>query len=162
MVFIQITNDKSQYMKGLTNDIFPIEKKVIKENEFMSILETVTSISFVPSYLNARMELDSNVTYIQIHLPYLITKMDLENAFKGEISDTTLIRKVLESNSSLLNVIGNENAYRYVQPPLARLLGQQAFDYMDICLKDETLRKLVFDTSYVARTNIAMSNNSFQ
>ena len=101
-----------------------------------SILGTVTSISFVPSYLMKRSAMDSH--YVQIHLPYYINEKDIKSLFKAKnfmLNDSSRHNKD-QSNSRLI-AMQDSNPYQFVQPPLARLRGKQAVNYMEASLRQE-------------------------
>lgn len=134
VVFIQIINSKDEYIKSLLRD--HEVKKVEKESlESGSVLRAVFSISFVPSYLMKKYEHDPN--YVQIHLPYFVTPDDINNLFeaKSVVLDPDCQSKVNQSNDLIRRLIGADY-YRYVQPPLARLLGPQSFRYMEISQRE--------------------------
>lgn len=156
VIFIQIINGKDEYLKSLLKG--QQGKKSVKEApEVSSILGTVTSISFVPSYLMKRSALDSH--YVQIHLPYYITEKDINALFKAEnfiLNDSSQHNKD-QSNSRLI-AMQDSNPYQFVQPPLARLLGKQAVNYMEATLRQEAtwadLNRLFTDAKKTQPANL--------
>jgi hypothetical protein len=136
--FIQISNGKDEYIRSLLKKQ-TIKKEVKESPEFSSILSTISSISFVPNYLSDKYADSTN--YIQLHLPYFITDADINKLVSGkaEISKDDL-RQINQSNAYLKNLIGKDS-YRYIQPPLARMLGTQSINYMNIIIKDGLLFK---------------------
>lgn len=149
VVFIQITNGKEEYLNSLLSGEY-ISKKVKESSELSSVLGTVTSISFLPSYFmkknasdNLTMIRDSSqVHYLQIHLPYYVSQRDIKSLFKAskvQLDDATQ-QAVQNSNSRLMAMV-DSNRYNFVQPPLARLLGKQAVNYMEAALNQSSTWK---------------------
>lgn len=135
--FIQIANDPNVYLRELVKAQSP-EVRVEVAPEFGSILKTVTSIGFVPSYLNRRFESGKipGICYCQVQLPYLIRAGDLKSLNGGEVIGSDSIGRALvrQSNERLLRDL-KKDPYAFARPPLARLLGRQAHHYMDQYLK---------------------------
>ncbi len=145
VVFIQISNGKEEYLKSLLSGK-PVEKKVKESPEFSSILGTVTSISFLPSYFMERnaspdpnLKTDSSQAYsIQIHLPYYISQKDIQSLFKADkVCLDSASKEAIKRSNERLRVMVASNRYGFVQPPLARLLGKQAVNYMEAALASE-------------------------
>ncbi|TDB62364.1 hypothetical protein [Arundinibacter roseus] len=140
-IFIQIINSREEYIKFLLKNgrILKMEKE---SGEFGSIVGTVTSISFLPSYLMSKYASDKN--YVQIHLPYYVTKNDICNLLKAKsvVLDPETELRIMKSNEKILKLTRG-NPYGFVQPPLARLVGRQAVQYMEAVLRDsETWKEL--------------------
>jgi hypothetical protein len=135
VVFVQIINSKNDYLKSMLNGQ-KVTKKIKESSELSAILGTVSSISFVPSYLMGKSAIDSH--YVQIHLPYYIASKDLNSLFKAEtltLGDSSQKKKVV-SNTRII-AMQDSNFYGFIQPPLARLLGKQAVNYMEASLRQE-------------------------
>lgn len=136
VVFIQIVNGKEDYLKNLLIRQ-KSTKKIEEASELSSILGTVTSISFVPSYLMKKYANEPH--YVQIHLPYYIANSDINSLFKAKtltLDVSSQMKKVL-SNTRIVAMQG-EKFYDFVQPPLARLLGRQAVNYMEVSLRQDS------------------------
>ncbi|PWJ56915.1 patatin-like phospholipase [Dyadobacter jejuensis] len=140
LVFIQIANDKSVFIRDLLKNS-SVRKEVHDSPEFGSILETVTSISFISNYLTRKFEQDTSVSYVQVLLPYIVTQPDLDGLFKGSVDTTGLSNLVMQSNRRILKAY-QQDLYQQVQPPLARLLGRQAHRYMEQNLQNSRLEVL--------------------
>jgi hypothetical protein len=136
VVFIQIINSKEDYLKSLLKGQ-QLGKEVKESSELSSILGTVTSISFVPSFLMKKNADTSN--YVQIHLPYYVTDKDIKSLFKADSVGLNHVSKQNKKQSNdRITAMQDSNWYQFVQPPLARLLGKQAVNYMEASLRQDT------------------------
>jgi len=135
VVFIQIINSKEDYLKSLLKGQ-QLGKEVKESSELSSILGTVASISFVPSYL---MKKSADIpNYVQIHLPYYITNKDVKSLFKaGSVGLNPVSEQNKMQSNARITAMQDSNWYQFVQPPLARLLGRQAVNYMEASLRQE-------------------------
>jgi hypothetical protein len=144
VVFIQIANGKEEYLKSLLNGS-SIQKTVKESSELSSILGTVTSISFFPSYFMKKNSWEGNadradeISYVQIHLPYYVLEKDIRSTYKAsdyQLDDTSQ-EAIRQSNGRIVKMV-KDNRYELLQPPLARLLGRQSVNYMQAALEDST------------------------
>lgn len=136
VVFIQIVNGKEDYLKNLLIRQKSI-KKIRESSELSAILGTVASISFMPSYLMKKNANDPH--YVQIHLPYYITKRDINSLFKADtLKLDNLSQYKKEASNARIIAMQDSNWYQFVQPPLARLLGRQAVNYMEVSLRQDS------------------------
>ncbi|WP_025765125.1 patatin-like phospholipase family protein [Dyadobacter tibetensis] len=140
LIFIQIANDQSVYIRDLLQHT-SIRKKVKDFPEFGSIIKAVTSIGFISTYLNSKFERDETVEYVQVLLPYIVTQSDLDALYQGEV-DTSGIRELVMKKNRIILDTYRSDPYALVQPPLARLLGRQAFKYMQSNLENTKIREL--------------------
>ena len=142
VVFIQIANGKEEYLKNLLNGS-NMQKTVKESSELSSILGTITSISFFPSYFMKKNTLEGNanspdqISYVQIHLPYYVSEKDIRSTYKASefVLDSTSQRAIQLSNGRIVQMV-KDNRYKLLQPPLARLLGRQSVNYMQAALED--------------------------
>lgn len=139
VVFIQIINGKDEYLKSLLKRQ-RVAKKIKESSELSSVLGTVTSISFVPSYLLKKSANDT--TYVQIHLPYYIADEDVKSLFKAKsFTLDSVSRSRTKASNRRIIAMQDSNWYQFVQPPLARLLGKQAVNYMEASLRQDSTWK---------------------
>ncbi len=132
-VFIQISNDETVFLRQIIDNRV-VEKEVKNSQEFASVLEAATSISFVATYLNRKFEAlnksDTLNNYHQVQLPYLLNKNNLNSFYKGTVLDDTITNRIKKSNKKILDQIYEGSPYDYVTPPLGRQMGRQSFLYM--------------------------------
>jgi hypothetical protein len=133
IVFIQISNDETVFLRQIIDN--RVVKKTVKNSqEFASVLNAVTSISFVATYLNRKFETlnkyDSLNRYYQVQLPYVLNKNNLNSVYKGIVKDDTIRNRIIKSNQNILCQIYQGSPYRYVTPPLGRQMSRQSFLYM--------------------------------
>jgi hypothetical protein len=149
VVFIQIRNSKTAYLREQLQDQLSnnIRLKEVKETgELGAIIKTITSISFIPRYIESEMQQDETdkFEYLTIDLPYKFDKEDVLSYYKAESFDCTidpLIDSVIDfSKRSLDSVLYQDghNAWTLAEPPLARLLSQPAVNYMRQVLHRDT------------------------
>jgi hypothetical protein len=150
-VFIQISNNETVYMRQIvTNNT--VQKEVNNSQEFISILDAVTSISFVATYLNRKFynqnNLDSSlIKYYQVQLPYLLNENHLESYYKGTVGDKALKKIVKNQNQIILDSIYKKEPYRYVIPPLGRQMVPQSLLYMKLSLPLSGLHEILKDSA---------------
>ena len=131
-VFIQITNSKSEYIKYFLNSLQMGKKEIDPIGELSAIIGTATSIDMLPRYLVSKSVRSDDFTFLQIHLPYKIYSEDISELFDAKVDIPELEQKLALHNQAIDLVISqaNFNPYEVVEPPLARMLGDQAFNYM--------------------------------
>ncbi|REA63801.1 hypothetical protein DSL64_05090 [Dyadobacter luteus] len=152
-VFIQIANDEDVYLRQIVANHL-VQKKVNNSQEFISVLEAVTSISFVATYLNRKFDYlgkggDSLIKYHQIQLPYLLNKDHLEDFYKGRVGDQAIKKMVENKNDIILNNIYQKEPFKYVTPPLGRQMVPQSLQYMRLSLPHSGLHQIVKDTAWL-------------
>lgn len=136
-IFIQIINSKSEYIKYFLKTLKKGNKVIDPIGELSAIVGTATSIDMLPRYLVARSEQSDEFTFTQIHLPYKIYPNDVDAFFDAKVQIPDLENKLKAHNSLLDEAIksSNFNEYDVIEPPLARMLGDQAFNYMKAMIK---------------------------
>lgn len=140
-VFIQIFNSAPEfYLHHLESNGFDSLNKDINEaSELLSIVSTVANIDHLPRYLVAQMSKDEDFNFIQLHLPYKMTEKKIAGVLKAKIDSEhqekvqKMIAAVNDSIDSVLyrsKVKYNLSNYDHIEPPLARYLGEQSYNYM--------------------------------
>jgi len=139
-VFIQIVNDKTSYVRYVVDkwllvpEETPINPFLEVHTELSAITKTITSIEQMPRYVNAWVRNTYPNKVIEIHLPYRISKKDIESVYDIAIDELFLKEQIEKHNTQLDSMLTSaiENNYEIAEPPLARILGPQAFRYMEI------------------------------
>ena len=135
---IQIVNDKPAYirfmLKKWMNEVQTTRSRVVEPvTELTAVLGTITSIDQMPRYVNEYVENRFGKKLIEIHLPYVFTISDVEAIYAGEVDSDLIKNKISVHNEQLKQSLTENNSYYDIaEPPLARLLGDQAFNYMKI------------------------------
>ncbi len=139
VIFVQVLNGKSDYVKFRTLQEDLDSKKINESGEISAIVNTAMSIDMLPRYLVKRMEQNrDSIKFIQLHLPYPYHLEDVENQYKGKIRKEELKASIAQHNEDLenkLRICEPHEKYDFIEPPLARILGPQAYNYMKAMVK---------------------------
>ena len=142
--FIQVMNSRSDYVHHSLSKRQDFENNEISESgEIAAILNTKVSMDMVPRYFLQKIESFAKDTcdgkhFIKVHLPYDYNANDVASLFKMNRfneSDLKSIKMEIDKNRDKLSPIIENTKFKYLTPPLARVLSQPAINYMDTVLK---------------------------
>jgi hypothetical protein len=115
------------------------KKEELATGELPAILGTVASIGILPSALEAKFSETWGGDFIRVYLPYPLHYEDISSIYRGIPPDPLAIQERLDaSNKQIEKVLHDQlgdQRWGHVYPPLARLLGDPAFDYTKAMLK---------------------------
>ncbi|MEP0266362.1 hypothetical protein [Dokdonia sp.] len=158
-VFINIVNDKNLYIKNVVEKSIKDTLRINKINEsteINAILNSIASTEMMPIYIKKELErLDKEglIDFKTIYLPHTFTMNDVKNIYGEELelgngqSETykSLYQSVLDNDSKikgLLNSVCDFNYGRVIEPPMSRVLANDAYDFMKSMLgKDSEAHK---------------------
>lgn len=155
-VFINIVNDKKLYIQKTVKEWVKRElmvNKINKNTEVNAILNSIASTEMMPIFIKKELErLDNDhekIDFKTIYLPHTFTMNDIKNIYGEELelgdgqNETykTLYRCVLNNDtviSELLSSNCDKNYKRIIEPPMSRVLANDAFDFMRSMLSEKS------------------------
>jgi len=133
VVFILVINSKSAYLKSLIDEK-NIQYKEKQSGELGAIFGAMAGIYNLPRYLQEKLTASncSEICLEPIYLPYEISEADIEDLFNGcpNLTEEQLER-IENSNAKIQSTVFKYSRLESCEPPLARLLGEKATNYMD-------------------------------
>jgi hypothetical protein len=159
-VFINIVNDKNLYIKNVVEksikDTILRINKINESTEINAILNSIASTEMMPIYIKKELErLDKEglIDFKTIYLPHTFTMNDVKNIYGEELelgngqSETykSLYQCVLDNDRKIKGLLSSEcdhNSDRVIEPPMSRVLANDAYDFMRSMLgKDSDAHK---------------------
>lgn len=155
-VFINIVNDKNLYIRKVVKDWIKKElivNKINKNTEINAILNSIASTEMMPIFIKKELErLDKHhekIDFKTVYLPHTFTMNDIKNIYGEELelgdgqSDTykTLYECVLNNDiviSELLSTKCDKGYDRIIEPPMSRVLANDAFGFMRFMLSEKS------------------------
>ncbi|AUP77382.1 hypothetical protein [Flavivirga eckloniae] len=160
-VFINIVNDKTQYIK------YTVEKYVKEDpelkgiavnetndnTEINAILNSVASTEMMPLYIKNELqriaEKDSLISFETIYLPHRFTVEDIKSIYgksldfgKGvDSTNITMHKYVIRNDDTIRTYIGKNTPI--IEPPMSRMITKKAHDFMKKMLKHPTTSKAI-------------------
>lgn len=152
-VFISIVNDKNQYIKAYLKEQGQLRSSKVNEStEFSAILNAVAATEMVPIYIKSELGLlaaqdSSRVAFHTIYLPHRFTVMDVKQLYGEELDwgtgqdlDETHIQlyQAVQRNNTEIRALLDPKCPLFpmpvVEPPMSRVMAEQAYDFMDAML----------------------------
>ena len=151
--FIQITNDPGEYTWIATRKLEKTNLVEERISELGMILNTSSSLLMLPRHILTQfednlMKEDTSISLDFVSLPYRVDRKRVNNVYGLQSYDSKEIDRFIKDNNEcinrmLLNCDIEENGFvtaenlhwKYIQPPLARALGEQVKNYMDAMSK---------------------------
>jgi hypothetical protein len=155
VVFLEIENDKSNYIAHLLREYFKTHKVFVKnENETSAILANVSgglNLNKIPGYLDdfLRKHDKNNDDFIhkEILLPHKVSISDIEQHIGGKIEkNKQLERFLIKKNAKILTITGEVNDFstpwKNYEPVLSRHMSQSNLNYYDNIIKTINFKKV--------------------
>lgn len=145
-VFIQVINSQSEYLLMLLQGhLEALHLGEDETGEINAIMDVVTSIELLPRYVESHFQRDEALDYVQIHLPYRISMADVERMIGGKLSgtDKTVVQKIIDDNNQHIEgvVFQKHSHWDAIEPPLARLIGEESVNYMRAIIEEGSIFK---------------------
>lgn len=156
-VFINIVNDKNLYIRDFIKKSIKGTIQINKINEgteINAILNSISSTEMMPIYIKKELErLDGEeelIDFKTIYLPHTFTMSDIKNIYGKEFelgngeNETykTLYNCVLANDKmikELLSPVACDLTYdRVIEPPMSRVLANDAYGFMQSMLGDKS------------------------
>lgn len=156
VVFVQIINSKSNYIKKVLADYNTKFKKplVMDEKELDNLVadvKTGLNLDKMPNYLSDFLSdyksIRKNFTFMQFYLPYFLTKEDIEEVLGGKLDcdSKKAISTYLDTvNKQTTNVLkDDERVWKTYEPTLARHLSRSTVTYYDNILQHDSIQNKI-------------------
>lgn len=155
-VFINIVNDKNLYIRKVVKDWIQKElivNKINKNTEISAILNSIASTEMMPIFVKKELErLDKHhekIDFETVYLPHTFTMNDIKNIYGEEFelgdgkNDTykTLYECVLNNDKAIRSLLSSKcdkGFDRIIEPPMSRVLANDAFGFMRFMLSEES------------------------
>lgn len=155
-VFINIVNDKKLYIQKTVKEWIKKElmvNKINKNTEVNAILNSIASTEMMPIYIKKELKrLDENhetIDFKTVYLPHTFTMNDIKNIYGEELelgdgqNETykTLYECVLNNDiviRELLSSNCDKGLKRIIEPPMSRVLANDAFGFMRSMLSENS------------------------
>jgi hypothetical protein len=148
---VLIINSREAYARHVINGELAKKTDDIATGELPAILSTVGSIGILPSALEEQFHEKFGENFIRIYLPYPLHYEDIVSEIRGTPADPLAIMKAINSSNAAIDTAltravkagAIRDPWGEVYPPLARLLGDPAFEYTKAMLwHDEVVEAL--------------------
>jgi hypothetical protein len=148
---VLIINSREAYARHVINGEMAKKTDDIATGELPAILSTVGSIGILPSALEEQFHEKFGENFIRIYLPYPLHYEDIVSEIRGTPADPLAIMKAINSSNAAIDTAltravkagAIRDPWGEVYPPLARLLGDPAFEYTKAMLwHDEVVEAL--------------------
>lgn len=156
VIFLEIENDKSNYIAHLLREYFKTNKALIKnENETSAIIANISgglNLNKIPGYLDdlLRKQDENNSDFIhrEILLPHKVSISDLEKYFGGKLENTKQLNEFLIAKNSKILTITNEvndfnTPWGNYEPVLSRHMSTSNLSYYDKIIKTIDFRAIL-------------------
>jgi hypothetical protein len=143
--FVLIINSKESYVRTVLGDSV-ITKDQLATGELGAILKTVANIDILPLSLEQRLKNKYGNDFIPVYLPYKFTMADVINIIRGEPADPVWVQNRININNDKINRtwrIGVHQQKHMVEPALARVLSDPAFEYMKAMLEHPDVKAAI-------------------
>lgn len=152
-VFINIVNDKDQYIKKrIACSKLNIKSSRINEStELNAILNAVAATEMVPIYVKSELDLlddfEPNVTFYSIYLPHTFSVADVKRMY-GEELDSNQGKNLNDMHEELYGIVERNNSEikdslsqkcplfekPVIEPPMSRVMAEPAYEFMKTML----------------------------
>lgn len=162
-VFINIVNDKVQYIKHKVTQRFKYEIDEINGNtEINAIISSVASTEMLPIFIKTELDkLDKdfdNIEFRTIYLPHKFTVADVKKIYgkkliaftkSGDRNEKTTYKNLFDlahnNNRTIDTMIRKDKYDPVIQPPMSRVITKEAYQFMVEMLKHEVTAAAVSD-----------------
>ncbi|NAS29975.1 hypothetical protein GTQ40_03230 [Flavobacteriaceae bacterium R38] len=168
-VFINIVNDKNQYIRHYLEENFKkdiLTDRVNEKNGIAAILNSVVATEMLPIYVKAELDrlckqYPDKLKFKTVYLPHRFTLNDVKKIYGQKIStlDTTVLEVKFLSEIDKLIKRNNKDIERIVQdkkganapvvePPMSRVMAPAAYDFMTYMVQEhpivaDTISKII-------------------
>lgn len=178
IAYIEIINSKSLYVNYLVekfkkeNEILHIHKNEYESDNIIVDLETGLNLDKIPGYLsdyitNWEKVEDGKLRYFKIFMPHKVSINDVEDFFKGEITNPETRAKFVvfleKENDLILSLTEKPNKsffdpWEFYEPTLSRHLSKSSLNYVDAILKHPLLKKQFSEIEKIINTKAVEEN----
>lgn len=154
-VFINIINDKAQYIKSKMDRIMGACKggKINKSNEISAILNSVAATEMFPGFMKDKLKLltlqHENITFESIYLPHKFDFKDIQAMYGMEIKDTACVALITEmitaNNTEIKNLMEgcSKATNTIIEPEMSRVMAIPAFEFMQYMLNHSSVKSTI-------------------
>jgi len=154
-VFINIINDKAQYIKSRMDSIMETCKggKINKSNEISAILNSVAATEMFPGYIKDKLKLltlqNDSVTFESIYLPHKFYLKDVQAMYGMELDTIDCIQKITEiidaNNDEIKSLMegASKATNTIIEPEMSRVMAIPAFEFMQYMLNHSSIKSTI-------------------
>ncbi|MBC8754512.1 patatin-like phospholipase family protein [Kordia sp. YSTF-M3] len=154
-VFINIINDKAQYVKSRMDSIMGICKggRINKSNEISAIVNSVAATEMFPGYIKDKLKLltiqNDSVTFESLYLPHKFDFDDIQAIYGMDVKNTACVKTIAEmietNNTEIKNLMEgcSKETNTIIEPEMSRVMAVPAFDFMQYMLNHSSIKSTI-------------------